>query len=70
MSYRVIRIAINEVEDQALRFEAERACRRPEQQARWLLRQVLGIDGQQMQSFEDAKNGTGHDLAVSGAVLS
>jgi hypothetical protein len=72
MSHKVIRFAINEVEDQALRLEAEKACRRPEQQARWLLRQVLGIaDEPHMEPSRNAKNDVSHTRQDSAnAVLS
>jgi len=46
MANKIIRYPVNEVEDRMLRIEAEKACRRPEQHARYLLRQALGIDEQ------------------------
>lgn len=60
MNQKVIRIAMNEAEERALRIEAEKACRRPEQQARWLLRQVLGLTNDpSMQVSEQTQNGIG-----------
>jgi hypothetical protein len=57
-NYTVRRIPLDENEDRALRLAAEKAFRRPEQQARWLLRQVLGLSADQQLPTEHAKSST------------
>ncbi len=66
MNYKIIRFRVNEFEEQALRVAAEQACRRPEDQARWLLRAGLGI-ADDAQPFENA-NRAGEVLPDPSAV--
>lgn len=72
MNTKIIRYPLNEVEDRILRIEAEKACRRPEQHARWLLRQALGIASDQP-STDDQKSNAGRtrqDSLASAALSS
>jgi len=63
MNTKIIRYPLNEVEDRLLTIEAEKACRRPEQHARWLLRQALGIASDQ--PTEPMQNAaSGHTMQI------
>lgn len=65
MNYTVRRIPLDETEDRALKLAAEKAFRRPEQQARWLLRQVLGLTEDQPSTLTTNRDAD-HALQAAG----
>ncbi len=70
MANKIIRYPLNETEDRILRMEAEKACRRPEQHARYLLRRALGLTNEQpVSEMQNAASGSVRQDLATNSVL-
>ncbi len=71
MDIKTFSVALTKEERAALYEVSTRECRRPPDQIRFLLRQALGITGnQEIETTDNAQNGAGNVFPDTNAILS